>query len=176
MKSVNINNATAGRNEDFSIFLALLAVQSDRKKIHILNRFKREVMKMAIHSTGAIENRGRDIKSLVVRAANVGIDSADVLLEVFRALNASDGPSTQQLYVQRLVAVPPNQLQTFDNIFADNDAVTVKVTTSNLGQDTISVSVSARDAQQRRIPGIQPTVERIPNFQSQFGGGRPIAQ
>jgi hypothetical protein len=26
---------------------------------------------MAIHSTGAIENRGRDIKSMVVRAANV---------------------------------------------------------------------------------------------------------
>jgi hypothetical protein len=38
MKSVNINNATAGRNEDVSNFLALLAVQSDRKKIHILNR------------------------------------------------------------------------------------------------------------------------------------------
>jgi hypothetical protein len=133
-------------------------------------------MNMAIHSTGAIENRGRDLKSLVVRAANVGTDSADVLLEVFHALNAADGPSMQQLYIQRLVSVPSNQLQTFDNIFADLDAVTVRVTTSNLGQDTISVSVTARDAQKRRIPGLQPSVERIPNFQPQFGGGRPIAQ
>jgi hypothetical protein len=133
-------------------------------------------MKMAIHSTGAIENRGRDIKSLVVRAANVGTDSADVLLEVFHALNAADGPSMQQLYVPRLVNVQSNQLQTFDNIFADLDAVTVKVTTSNLGQDAISVSVTARDVQKRRIPGLQPSVERIPSLQSQFGVGRPVAQ
>jgi hypothetical protein len=125
-------------------------------------------MKMAIHSTGAIENRGRDIKSLVVRAANVGTDSAEVLFEVFHALNAEDGPSMQQLYVQRLVAVPPNQLHSFDNIFADLDAVTVKVTTSNLGQDSISVSVTARDAQKKRIPGFQPPLERIPTIQPQF--------
>jgi hypothetical protein len=131
---------------------------------------------MAIHSTGAIENRGRDIKSLIVRAANVGADTADVLLEVFHAVNAADGLSMQQLYVQRLVAVPSNQLQTFDNIFADLDAVTVRVSTSNLGQDTISVSVTARDVQRRRIPGFQPPVERIPSFQNQFGVGRPVAQ
>jgi hypothetical protein len=105
---------------------------------------------------------------MVVRAANVGTDSADVLLEVFHALNAGDGPSMQQLYVQRLVAIPPNQLQTFDNIFTDLDAVSVRVTTSNLGQDTISVTVTARDAQQRRIAGLQPSMERLPNTQPQF--------
>jgi hypothetical protein len=109
---------------------------------------------------------------MVVRAANVGTDSADVLLEVFHALNPADGPSIQQLYVQRLVAVTPNQLHTFDNIFADLDAVTVRVTTSNLGQDTIAVTVTARDAQQRRIAGLQPSIERIPNSQPQFGVGR----
>ncbi|MCZ8513587.1 hypothetical protein O9H85_14315 [Paenibacillus filicis] len=115
---------------------------------------------MAIFTTGAIENRGREIKSLVVRGANVGTQAADVLLEVFHALNAADGPSVQQLYVQRLVAVGPDQLQTFDNIFSDLDAVTVRVTTSNLGADTVSVSVTARDSQ-RRLTGLQPSVERI---------------
>ncbi|MBN2909809.1 hypothetical protein JQC72_09760 [Polycladomyces sp. WAk] len=74
---------------------------------------------MAIITTGANENRSRDMKSLSVRAANIGADSADVLLEVFRAVpSAGDGPASQELYVQRLVSVEPNQLQTFDNIFA----------------------------------------------------------
>jgi hypothetical protein len=147
------------------------------KDSYTIVKFQKEVIKMAIHSTGAIENRSRDIKSLVVRATNVGTDAADVLLEVSHALNSSDGPSMQQLYVQRLVSVPPNQLHTFDNIFSELDVVTVKVTTSNLGQDTISVSVAARDAQKRRISGLQPTVERIPvaNFQPQFGVIRQLA-
>ncbi|TFE25226.1 hypothetical protein [Cohnella luojiensis] len=108
---------------------------------------------MARLSTGAIENRGRDMKSLTVRAANIGSDSAEVLLEVFHARGAADGPSMQELYVQRLVAVIPNQLQTFDNIFADLDAVTVRVTTSGVGEDSIAVSVAARDAGRRVIPG-----------------------
>jgi hypothetical protein len=108
---------------------------------------------MARFSTGAIENRVRDMKSLTVRAANIGTDSANVLLEVFHAPGAADGPSMQVLFVQRLVSVIPDQVQTFDNIFADLDAVTVRVTTSGDGMDSIAVSVAARDAQRRVIPG-----------------------
>jgi hypothetical protein len=110
---------------------------------------------MAVITTGALENRSREIKSLAVRAANVGTQMTDVLLEVFHAPNASDGPSVQQLYVQRLISVAPDQLHTFDNIFGDLDAVTVRLTTSGLGQDTVAVTVSTRDAQRRNIPGLQ---------------------
>ncbi|WP_219837077.1 hypothetical protein [Paenibacillus sp. R14(2021)] len=112
---------------------------------------------MAIYSTGAIENRGRDMKSLTVRAANIGTAAGNVLLEVFHALNAADGVSQQVLYVQRLVSVAPDQLHTFDNIFPDLDSVTVRVTTSDLGQALIAVSVASRDAQRRVIPGFVST-------------------
>ncbi len=97
------------------------------------------------------------MKSLTVRAANIGTAAGNVLLEVFHALNAADGVSQQVLYVQRLVSVAPDQLHTFDNIFPDLDSVTVRVTTSDLGQALIAVSVASRDAQRRVIPGFVST-------------------
>ncbi|UUZ80749.1 hypothetical protein LJK88_38990 [Paenibacillus sp. P26] len=97
---------------------------------------------------------------MAVRAANVGTDPADVLLEVHFAAQAGDGLAVQQMYVQRLVAVPPNQVMTFDDIFADLDAVTVNVTTSGVGADFIAVSVAARDAQRRVIPGLHQLYRR----------------
>ncbi len=125
---------------------------------------------MARLSTGAIENRLRDMKSLTVRAANIGTDSANVLFEVFHARRAADGPSTQELYVQRLVTVIPDQVQNFDNIFADLDAVTVRVTTSGAGQDSIAVSVAALDAARRAIHGfVSSNPERLDPPQQQGG-------
>jgi len=55
---------------------------------------------MAIITTGSMENRSRDVRSLAVRAANVGTESANVLLEVFRAVpSAEDGlPRKNSMY------------------------------------------------------------------------------
>jgi hypothetical protein len=114
---------------------------------------------MAIFSTGVIDNRRRAIRSLDIHAANIGSDPADMLLEVFHAGGAADGPSEQVLYVQRLVTVTPDRLHTFADIYADLDKVTVRITTSGLGQNAIAFSIAARDAQRREMTGLV-----APNF------------
>jgi hypothetical protein len=109
---------------------------------------------MAIYSTGVVDNRRRVIRSLDIHAANIGPAAADVLLEVFHGNGVADGPSQQVLYVQRLVSVTPDQFHTFGDIFSDLDTVTARITTSNVGQNSVAVSIVARDAQRIEIPGI----------------------
>ncbi|MBP3964785.1 hypothetical protein [Paenibacillus lignilyticus] len=89
-----------------------------------------------------VENEDRLFQTFDVRVFNYGTDPVSLQLEVSFALNSSDGPSAQQLYVLRTVELLGGQLFTFANIFADFDVMTGKLITWDANEYNITFNVS----------------------------------
>ncbi|NBD23509.1 YVTN family beta-propeller repeat protein [Paenibacillus glycinis] len=101
---------------------------------------------MPVYDTGPIENRSPRTTSLVIRLMNGGRDNAIASIQAYTVASASEGFSNPIVYEVYLVHLFPfnTQESTFSlvDLPADLDVFGVRVVTSGLAGDNVSVAVT----------------------------------